>query len=174
MITRLHLGSLAIAVVLSVLAIGSINDSPSGSGDAASDWPSISEEPRPRAPTASRPPASEIRSDAGDWRTDLPAVLAQLDSGRYSDDQRDALFERDFEGKWFVVEGRVTDVGTWLGQKYVTLSVQGSGLCDVYLPDDFDILSVELGTTGRYVGRFDFLGDGDLFHRQFWEGTRLR
>lgn len=173
---RAHLASILLAAVLVVLAIGSVDESDTG-GDDFIEPPMFDSDGRPIAPappadpTPSRPAKPSGSSDG--VRTDLRAVLEDLSSDRWTDDQRLALFEQKYENQWFVVEGSITDVGTWLGDKYVTIRVGGGGLCDVYLPEDFDILSVRKGSQGRFVGRFDFVGDGEVFNRQFRDGRRI-
>ena len=175
--TRTHFASAMLAAVLVVLAIGSVDESDTEGDDFPTPPPMFDSDGRPIVPSPSVPsPPSRPSKPAGSAegaRTDLRAVLEDLSSDRWSDDQRIALFEQRYEGEWFVVEGRVTDVGTWLGDKYVTIQVGGGGLCDVYLPEDFDILSVRKGSPGRYMGRFDFVGDGELFNRQFRDGRRI-
>lgn len=174
--TRTHFASALLAAVLVVLAIGSVDESDM-EGDDFTDPPMFDSDGRPivpappAAPTPSR--SAKPSASADGVRTDLRSVLEDLSSDRWTDDQRMALFEQKYENQWFIVEGRVTDVGTWLGDKYVTIQVGGGGLCDVYLPEDFDILSVRKGSQGRYVGRFDFVGDGELFNRQFRDGRRI-
>lgn len=174
---RTHLASALLAAVLVVLAIGSVDESDTAGDDFEVPPPTFDSDGRPivAAPSAPTPPSrpSKPSGAAEGARTDLRAVLEDLSSDRWSDDQRIALFEQRYEGQWFVVEGPITDVGTWLGDKYVTIRVGSGGLCDVYLPDDFDILSIRKGSQGRYMGRFDFVGDGELFNRQFRDGRRL-
>ena len=174
--TRTHGASALLAAVLVVLAIGSVDESDTGSDDFI-EPPMFDSDGRPVMPAPPRPPSpprsSMPSASSESVRTDLRAVLEDLSSDRWTDDQRRALFEQKYEDQWFIVEGRVTDVGTWLGDKYVTIQVGGGGLCDVYLPEDFDILSVRKGSQGRYVGRFDFVGDGELFNRQFRDGRRI-
>jgi hypothetical protein len=172
---RAHLLSALLAAVLVVLAIGSVDES-DADGDDFSMPPMLDSDGReiaPPPPPSRTPPPAKSAASSASVRTDLRAVLEDLASDRWSDDQRTALFEREYENQWFVIEGLITDVGTWIGDKYVTIRVGSGGLCDVYLPEDFDILSVRKGSQGRYAGRFDFVGDGELFNRQFRDGRRL-
>lgn len=193
-----HGRSAAVALVLAVLALGSMDGSEGGDPIAEAerqieDGELALEEARMRQEieaelqaegdrrrlgggraAGGRSPGDAAGSDARTRtttiRTDLPAVLATLSDEGYTTDQRDALFERDFEDRWFLVEGRIKDVGTWMGRKYVTIEVSPENLCDVYFDDSFDILSVRKGGSGRFVGTFSFLGTGVMFHRQFEDG----
>jgi len=195
---RAHVRSAAVALVLGVLALGSMDGSEGGDPIAEAEGQIEEgelalEEARLRREveaelraaddrrrleggraTSSRPAGTDAADGAAarpmTIRTDLPAVLATLSDEGYTADQRDALFERDFEDRWFLVEGRITDVGTWMGRKYVTIEVAPGNLCDVYLDDSFDILSIRKGGLGRFIGTFSFLGTGVMFHRQFEEG----
>lgn len=166
---RAHLRCGLVSLALAVLALGSMD----GAGDSSEVASEIEHEidrevaPSRRDSTSSARPAAP---SMGEIRTDLASVLAALSDDGYTADQRDALFERDSKDRWFLVEGRVKDVGTWVGRKYVTLEVAPENFCDVYFDDEFDLLSVRKGEQRAYVGRFDFLGTGVMFHRQFEDG----
>ncbi len=103
-------------------------------------------------------------------QTKLPNVrdyLAQLsDENRLTYDQKQLLFERQYKGKLYEVDGEVTDVGTFLGRHYVTLKVTASHFFDVYTAESFDIMKYSKGQTLKLQGDWDFLGSGILVHHQ--------
>ncbi|MHC4833936.1 MAG: hypothetical protein ACYTFH_08635 [Planctomycetota bacterium] len=164
---RSHLRSAALVATLIVLAFGSVDESSEEMGVELPTSPSG---------TLQSPPArvEATPTDLADGvRRDLPDVLDVLSGDALTDDQKQALFERDLENEWFAVEGVVTDVGTWLGEKYVTIRVRPGNLCDVYLDDDFDLLAYRVGERVSFSGRFTLRGTGNLIHRGFEDGRDL-
>lgn len=163
-----HLLSAALLAALVVLAFGSVDESTDEFAFEMPDAPTNG----PAAPPSGG--VLDATETADGIRRDLPEVLAMLSGDELTDDQKQTWFDREIAGQWFVVEGSVEDIGTtWLGEKYVTIRATPGNFCDVYLDEDFDILSRRVGESATFVGRFVLRGTGSFVHRKFEDGRDL-
>ena len=139
--TRTHGASALLAAVLVVLAIGSVDESDTGSDDFIEPpmAPSLSR-PREQERPATRPEPTPRSVVPDGVRNDLDAAIESLKDRSLTDDQRERIFSRDFEGEQFLISGTVEDVGSWLGHDYVTVELESGVECDVYPRKPFDIL----------------------------------
>ncbi len=110
---------------------------------------------------------------------DISGILNRLfegatlvDEGKYSADQREEIFKREFQGKQVVASGRIEDVGqSILGNKYITIEVQPNQLVDCYPSADFDILKYSKGQVVSFAGEFSNLGSGIVVHHELSKCT---
>lgn len=153
MTLRPHLLSVIAMVLLALLAVGSVDEdgSDDGSDDAASETP---------ARGTPAPPTSTPRAG------DADAALRQLFSDSLSFDQREDLFARSYRNKPITISGRITDVGTWFGSKYLTVEVPMGHPVDIFPSADFDLLDYRVGSTVRFEGEFTRLGTGAMIHHR--------
>jgi len=163
---RAHLLSAVAMVLLVLLALGSVDEpDPTDASDEAPreaesrERPAASRGPAPSAAPAP-PPASTPRAG------DADAALRQLFAGSLSADQREDLYARAYRNRPIAVSGRITDVGTWFGSKYITVQVPMGHLVDVFPAADFDLLDYRVGGTGRFEGEFTRLGTGAMIHHR--------
>jgi hypothetical protein len=101
-----------------------------------------------------------------------------FDSGKYSPDQQEKIFEENYENKKYIVDGIVTDVGTTaiLGTKYITLRVKTNTYShhfDVYPIKDFDILDYSKEQRLVFVGVWTYFGTGTLIHHGIKQAEEL-
>lgn len=96
-----------------------------------------------------------------------------LDTGEFSVDQRRLLFERDFKDKIYIVDGRVTDIGKYFGNYYVTINVYGDHYFDIYTAEPFDLLKYKKGQTLVFKGRWRRMGTGLVIHHQIKEAVDI-
>jgi hypothetical protein len=160
---RLHLLSATAFAVLAVLAVGSVDEK---EVEDAIDEAKREAEAH-EASRGSRPPARPASPPASTPRErDADAALQQLFSDSLSIDQRDDLFARAYENRPITVAGRITDVGTWFGEKYLTVEVADDHRVDVFPAEDFDLLDYRVGGTVRFEGEFTRLGTGLMIHHR--------
>lgn len=90
-----------------------------------------------------------------------------VDTGKYTQDQIDQIFEKEFKGKQVLISGTIFDVGkSIIGNKYVTLEVRPNQLVNCYPAADFDILSFTKGKNVTFLGKFNAIGTGVMVNHE--------
>jgi len=85
-------------------------------------------------------------------------------TGELSSDQRSILFKEKYKNKMVEVTGRINDVGSFFGKKYITVEVALGHLVDVYIPNSANLLEYKKGRMLTAVGKWSLLGSGIVIH----------
>jgi hypothetical protein len=101
-------------------------------------------------------------------------LIAQLDDDGLTSDQQSEIYKRNGEDKWFWISGRIDDVGTWLGSKYITIKINSGNYIDVYPRKDFDLLDYRKGRNISFIGQFTHQGTGIVTHHQAKNATEVK
>lgn len=133
---------------------------------------------------ASRDAARELQAEQADSAEGHPNVhgpLAELfegedpfgGGGRYTREQREAVFARDYQDKMFLVVGNVTDISSEQGKRFLTVQVGSENYFDVYPIRDIGLLEYDRNSTVRFVGRWSLLGSGIITHHRLDEAIEV-
>lgn len=167
---RPHLLSATAMALLALLAVGSVDEKEVEDAIDEAKREAAAHE----ASRGSRQPARPASPPASTQRErDADAALRQLFSDSLSLDQRDDLFARTYLNRPIAVSGRITDVGTWFGEKYLTVEVPMGHLVDVFPAADFDLLDYRVGGTVRFEGEFSRLGTGLMIHHRIGKAREV-
>lgn len=90
-------------------------------------------------------------------------------TGELSSDQRNILFKEKYQNKIVEVTGRINDVGSFLGKKYITVEIALGHLVDVYIPNSANLLEYKKGRILTAVGKWSLLGSGIVIHHHVEE-----
>lgn len=90
-------------------------------------------------------------------------------TGELSSDQRKIIFKDKFQNKSVEFTGKIRDVGTFFGKKYITVEVASGHLVDVYIPNSANLLDYKKGRTLTAVGKWSLLGTGIAIHHHVEE-----
>lgn len=91
-----------------------------------------------------------------------------LDTGQYSRDQQELIFERQYKGKTYVVSGEVSDIAEtlWAEKKYVAIKVTSGHYFNVFPSKDFDLLEYKKGSRVSFAGIWTTFGTGIMIHHR--------
>jgi len=97
-----------------------------------------------------------------------------MESGKYSPDQQEELFNRNYKNKIYLVSGEISSVGktSFTESKYITIKVNNGHYFDVYPSFDFDLLDYSKGAHVSFIGEWTFLGSGIMFHHKIENAER--
>lgn len=129
-----------------------------------------------------RKPSATISSSLRTSAESLPNVKECLnvffetdgmfDSGKYSSEQQQAIFNQRYKGKFFVVDGEVYDVST-RGGYHLQIKVSGSHYFNVFTSNSFDMAKYTKGQEVKFKGRWKVFGTGILIPHEIQDAEDI-
>jgi hypothetical protein len=83
-----------------------------------------------------------------------------------STDQKHLIFDRNFKNNNYIVNGKISDIGTYFGDYYVTIEACKDHYFDIYTAVPFDLLKYKKGEFRVFKGKWSRLGSGIVVHHR--------